>query len=97
MEEKENLTQTYNSEEEENIPMSESYDTSIEVSMTPLELDNIEIANGLQPKVEYNDSIILEDIPMTESILEEIEASSGLQDTEEYESKPLEVEGFEPI
>lgn len=99
LEENENLTQTYNSEEEEDIPVSEPYDMSIaeEVPVTPLELDNIEIVNGLQPKVEYNDSLILEDTPMTESTLEEIEVSSGLQNTEESKSKPLETEGFEPI
>ncbi len=98
LEEKENLTQIYNSEEE-NIPVAESYDTNIlkGVSMTPLELDNMEIENGLQPTAEYNDSSILEDIPMTESILEEIEASLGLQNTDESESNPLEAEGFRPI
>ncbi len=98
LEEKENLTQIYNSEEE-NIPVAESYDTNIlkGVSMTSLELDNIEIENGLQPTAEYNDSSILEDIPMSESILEEIEASLGLQNTDESESNPLEAEGFNPI
>ncbi len=99
LEEKETLTRTYNGEEEENIPVSEPDDTDTveEVSISPLELDNIEITNGLQPKIEYNDSVILEDIPMTESTLEEIEISSGLQNTEESENQPLEDEGFEPI
>jgi len=101
LEEKEILTKTYNAEEEINIPNLTQIDhtSSEEVPISAQELDDLELASGVQPTIIYDPSTPIPDsTPLTKNDLEELEASSGLQDIESvFDEKQLEAKDFQPL